>query len=70
MHFAVIPLALVDELPLDFAHAGVGLGLGSFAVHHASYVEVFDDEFLKLVNQLRGHLVLSVAAQSYDAAQS
>ena len=67
-HFAVMPLALVDDLPFDLAHAGVGLGFGDLALHHAGYVEVFDDQVPELVDQRCRHLMLCVAAQSYDAA--
>ena len=43
---AVAPLALVDGLPLDLADAGVGLRFWGLALHHAGYVEVFDDQVL------------------------
>ena len=64
---AVMPLALVDQLALDLAHAGVGLCLRRPAFHHAHYVQIFDHEGLILSDQARGHLVLRVATQSHDA---
>ncbi len=68
LHFAVIPLAFVYELTFDLAHAGVGLGLGSTSAYHARDVEVLDDEVLELVDQLEGHLMLRVAAETGDTA--
>ena len=62
LHIAVMPLALVDDLSFEFAHAGVSLGLGSLALHHTGDVEVLDYDGLELVDQLRGHLVLGVTA--------
>ena len=51
-----------------FARAGVGLGLGGAAGHHAGDVEVLDDDVLVLGDQLLGHEVLFVAAEVSDAA--
>ena len=52
LDLALVPLVLVDYLSLDFAHAGIGLGFGGMALHHAGHVEVFDDQVLELVDQL------------------
>ena len=69
LHIAVMPLALVDDLALDFTHASVGLGFGCAALHHAGDVEVLNDAVLELVNQLCCHLALGVATGYTDRAQ-
>ena len=47
-HLGVAPLALVDQLPLDVAHPGVGLRLRDTAPHHSRHVQVLDDQLAVL----------------------
>ena len=66
-HPGVAPLPLVDQLPLDVAHPGVGLGPGGISPHQSGHVEILDDQFAEFFRHRAGHLVLRVVSQSPDA---
>ena len=66
-HLGVPPLPLVDQLPLDVAHSGIGLGPGGIPPHQPGHVQVLDDQFTEFPGHRAGHLVLRVVSQSPDA---
>ncbi len=66
-HLGMAPLPLVDQLPLDVAHSGVGLSPGGIPPHQSGHVQVLDDQVTEFPGYRAGHLVLRVVSQSPDA---
>ena len=61
------PLPFVDQLPLDVAHSGIGLGPRGISPHQPGHVQVLDDQLTEFFGHRAGHLMLGVVSQSPDA---